>query len=283
MMRKLWAGELGPKKDMEHFPDLRKDMLHGNVDLATASYFEKLDKTTMGAITPADIDIMEIEGKSRNEMGSLRNQVRTVKAESVKKTMTDEEAFSIGQSIKGGSDKTAGLDDLADIAPLIASVSGIAGPQVALAIAAAKILAEESQKRQKEADDLLLQNEEMAKQARDESLALMEKLSLDFAEPAKAELIEKIATVKIMVTASDTFKAIGKNFKGPEALYDTLNSNALVLPATKGGGVIESYKTDEDLVASVSGGLALHGLVLVLEAYPVVAGAVPALKRPEHV
>ena len=298
MMKKLWAGELGPQKDMEHFPKLRKDLLKGNVDLAAASYFEKQDKTSMDAITSADIENMEIEGKSRNEMGSLRNQVKTVKAESdkktetgeeasssenVKNTMTDKEAFTIGQSIQGGSDKVAGLDDLAKIAPLIANVSGVAGPQVALAIAAAKIYAAEMEKRQKEADELLLQNEEMAKQARDESLALMEKLSLDFAETGQAELIGKIATLKSMVTAADTFKAVGKNFKGPKELYDTLNSNAMVLPASKGSGVIESYKTNEDLVASVSGGQALHGLVLVMEDYPVVAGSVPALKRPEHV
>ena len=168
-------------------------------------------------------------------------------------------------------------------APEIAAVLGIAAPKVALALAAAKIIAEESQKRQQEADELLLQNEVMAKQARDESLKLINDLTLEFARSGKKELEEKITTLKSMVMAADTFKAVGKNFQDPKALYDTLNSNAIVLPASKGGGVIESYKTNEDLVASASGGRALHGLVLVLEDFTVTTGTVPVLKRPDHV
>jgi hypothetical protein len=296
-MKKLWASDLGPQKDIDNFPDIRKDVLDNNIDLDVSSFWEKKDKNSMNHITTNEIDEMAMPGKTKNEMGSIRNKMRTAKAESAKAEsakaesakaesakkyeMSTDEAVEIGQRIKGGSDKLKSLDDLTLITPLIAAVTGVAAPQIALAIAATKIFAQEMEERQKEAEELVRQNEEMAKQARDESIALLAKLDLNFSEAGKKELQEKLATLKSATEAAERFKAVGKNFQGSKVLLDDLDSNAMVLPAGK--GVIESYKTDEELVASVSGGLALHGLVLVLEDYPVGAGTVPALKQPENV
>jgi hypothetical protein len=246
----------------------------------------------MNHITTNEIDEMAMPGKTKNEMGSIRNKMRTAKVESAKVEsakaesakkyeMSTDESVEIGRRIKGGSEKLKSLDDLTEITPLIAAVTGVAAPEIALAIAATKIFAQEMEERQKEAEELVRQNEEMAKQARDESIALLAKLDITSNAEAKKELQEKLATLKSATEAAERFKAVGKNFQGSKVLFDNLNSNAMVLPASK--GVIESYKTDEELVASVSGGLALHGLVLVLEDHPVGAGTIPALKQPENV
>ena len=56
--------------------------------------------------------------------------------------LTDKDAFALAHNVGGGEGGEL-FDDLFEIGPLIAEVSEVPGPEVALAIAAAKISAEE--------------------------------------------------------------------------------------------------------------------------------------------
>lgn len=179
----------------------------------------------------------------------------------------DENVYAALETMKGGSEKTKGLDDMIAMAPMIATVTGIAAPEVALAIAATKILAQEMEARQKEADEMLVENRNRAKAARDESIELMNKMSLDFANKGNEELKKDMDKLSSKVRAAATFGAAGENFK-MKILLNDLEDNAMKLPSGK-GGVIESYETDEDLVASVSGGIALHGITLLFGDSPI--------------
>lgn len=285
-MEQLFTGKIGPKTDIEHIPKIREELRSKNIDLGVASQLEKKNKKSITDVTKSDIDSFKFEDKvekqmKKTEKNDVKNKLRSVVSkakseklqdENKKQKMTDEEAFAIGQKIKGGSETLKGLDDLADIAPLISSVTGFGGPQVALAIAATKIFAQEMENRQKEADEMLQENKQRSKEARDEALRLLEKLDVkSMTDDHKKELQNDLDLIRSKVQASASFSAIGEDFDS-EKILRGLESNSLKLSSTE-GGVIESYSTNEELVASVSGALALHGISLLLGNYPIESSA----------
>jgi hypothetical protein len=220
-----------------------------------------------------------MKNKIRAVVSSARNR-RDGPDSSKRREISDKEAFDIAQNVGGGEGGEV-FGDLADVAPLVAEVSGIAGPKVALAIAAAKIAAEEIARRQKEAGAIMKENKGRAEKARDEAIGLIDNLELG-GNKEKEELTRQLTELKEKVKASSQFSDVGQNFQDPQALYQNLMDNGMVLPSSN-GGIIESYKSNEDLVAAVSGGKALHGIALLLDDYPILESTMPVLKRPEYV
>jgi hypothetical protein len=310
-LEQLFTGKIGPEAN--NVPTIREEFRKNRLGLDIANHFEEKNKNwTVHDITEDDIEelsLKEVRGQkpSRNDLNSMKNKIRATVASAKsrpeetkistnspsgpkigapgttkgKERMTDKDAFALARNV-GGGDGGELFGDLSKIGPLIAEVSGVAGPEVALAIAAAKIAAEEVARRQKEADAMMKQSEEDSKQARDEAVKELDKLSLDFAKEKDQELGKRLASLQEMVKKTSKFDKVGETFQESNELYQNLLDNAMTR-SSGSSGVIESYKSNEDLVAAVSGGKALHGISLLVDDYPIAEGTVPVLKRPEYV
>lgn len=140
------------------------------------------------------------------------------------------------------------------------------------------------EKRQKEADAIMKENQVRAEKAKEEAVQLAKEISANYdniTEKSKEEVVELITALSEKVKLTESFEEIGKNFQDSKAILKSMEGEHLNLKTET--NIIESYRSDEELVASVSGGLTLHGLSILLEDYPILQGPKQILKCPTHV
>ncbi|VEU34490.1 unnamed protein product [Pseudo-nitzschia multistriata] len=101
----------------------------------------------------------------------------------------------------------------------------------------------------------------------------------ELAKKTGEKLKQKIDNLRPEVETPQEFYDVGKGFRGMKAI-DDLDRGAL-FDATDNYG--ESYESNEDLVAGVSGGLCLTGLSIDLEDNSVDLGLLPVLSKPSRV
>ena len=309
-IERVYTGELGLQEDSEYIPAIRKEMRKNKLGLDVAHKFESKKKTAVKDLTPDDIDAFDavdpddLKGGSapktkRSSLNSIKNRIRSAvsvaKTESRARPTPPTRSFG-GTRVSGGGEAGGGDDpyDSNDYVGMDGGGGGELGDPGMTSGgdgATPPTAEDEEMQRQKKLQDLeerqakakAMMEEEKGKanEAMQAAEDLRNREDLAFAEENKQRLNEEVDKLKGTVQASDKFNNVGNNFRGQADLINELVSGSLNLSST--GGVIQSYESNEELVASVSGGKALHGLSILMDEYPVTSGGVPLLKTPEYV
>ena len=318
-IERIYTGELGLQKDAEYIPSIRKEMRSNKLGLDVAHKFESSNKTSVKDLTPDDIDSFDPAtngndpgdngtggGMNRSGLNSIRNRIRSAvavaKTESrerpvplarpspfARRAAPNDDVGGRGRSDGGGGagrgygtaagDADSGGYTGADDVDPGGSYGNGTSPEDKELLEQQRL--EKLKERQAEAKAMMEEDREKSSQAMEAANNLRDQEDLAFAEENQQRLLDNVDRAKERVQASDEFNATGKNFRGPTDLINELAAGAPSFSGT--GGVIQSYESNEELVASVSGGKAMHGLSVLMNEYPITSGGVPLLKTPEYV
>jgi hypothetical protein len=256
-IKKLFAGSIGPQNNKDYIPAIRGEFLKNGLQLDAAEGFEKMGINAIKDITDDYVRQFKEDKDNENEITNVKGVGNKVLAIAASEKEATEEAKTEAKENEREAEQAKTKAEQARKADI--------AERQALTQAAIKA------------------SEDKTSTTIAASLSILESLNVSkLMEKDSKAVEEKISRLTALVKKSAEFDAAGKNFQG-DKLLTGLTGGALRLPSASEQGIIQSYSSNEDLVASVSGGLALHGICLLLEDEPIVSATLATLKRPDFV
>jgi len=241
-LQRLYTGEVGTRQDIKYVPSLRKALRRSKIGLGFANKLEESGITSSNEINEENSQkIKNIVDEDNESLGkfklkSIFNKVKAAGALADKQDNNIQDGENESNEFMGTEEEGPQEGEEVEVSDdgLLSMMSNL--------------------------QNSTIQNENQASLELGKAKNLIQ--DLQNMQGIDSALTTKLADLEKHVVASEEFNNVGKKFRNEADIINETKDKSLSLQLTDPmQAIIKSHESYEDLVASISGGQAMHGLV----------------------